>query len=99
MPAQLEMTMRKILTLAILTLAAVSLLPDETYASGPSYKGTGSKSSSSYVSGYRRSNGTYVPAHYRSTADRSFHNNWSTKPNTNPYTGSRGTRITPPSHR
>ena len=99
MPAQLEMTMRKILTLAILTLAAVSLLPDEMYASGPSYKGTGSKPSSSYVSSYRRSNGTYVPAHHRSTADHSFHNNWSTKPNSNPYTGSRGTRITPPNHR
>ena len=91
--------MRKFLNLACLALAVFSTLPDESYASGPSYKGSGSKPSSSYVSGYRRSNGTYVPGHYRSTADRSFHNNWSTKPNSNPYTGKRGTRITPPRSR
>jgi hypothetical protein len=99
MPTLLEITMRKFLTLVVLTLAAVSLLPDQVYASGPSYKVTGSKPSSNYVSGYRRSNGTYVKPHYRTTADRSFHNNWSTKPNSNPYTGKRGTRIAQPSYR
>ena len=88
--------MRKFLTVAILALAAVSLLSDQVFASGPSYKVIKSKPSSNYVSGYKRSNGTYVPSHYRSTADRSFQNNWSTKPNSNPYTGKRGTRITPP---
>lgn len=91
------MTMQKFLALACFALAAVSLPSNEVHASSPSYKVIKSKPSSNYVSGYRRSNGTHVPSHYRSTADRSFHNNWSTKPNTNPYTGSRGTRITPPS--
>jgi len=48
-----------------------------------------------YVRGHLRSNGTYVPPHYRSNADSSFHNNWSTHPNINPYTGQIGTRRTP----
>ncbi len=48
-----------------------------------------------YVRGYTRSNGTYVQPHYRSNPDGNFHNNWSTYPNVNPYTGSIGTRHTP----
>jgi hypothetical protein len=48
-----------------------------------------------YVRGYFRSNGTYVQPHYRSNPDGNFYNNWSTKPNVNPYTGYTGTRITP----
>lgn len=45
-----------------------------------------------YVSGYYRSNGTYVQPHYRSNPDRSVYNNWSYQGNVNPYTGSVGTR-------
>jgi len=45
-----------------------------------------------YVRGYTRSNGTYVMPHYRSNPDGNFHNNWSTYPNANPYTGKIGTR-------
>lgn len=47
------------------------------------------------VRGYYRSNGTYVKPHYRSNPDGNFYNNWSTYPNSNPYTGVRGTRRTP----
>jgi len=47
------------------------------------------------VRGYFRSNGTYVRPHYRSNPDGNFWNNWSTYPNINPYTGSRGTKRTP----
>ena len=52
-----------------------------------------------YVSGYFRSNGTYVAPHYRSSANSNFYDNYSTKPNVNPYTGKTGTRVTPPSYR
>ena len=45
-----------------------------------------------YVSGYTRSNGTYVQGHMRSDADSSFGNNYSTKGNINPYTGQAGTK-------
>lgn len=48
-----------------------------------------------YVKGYFRSNGTYVQPHYRSNPDGNFYNNWSTYPNTNPYTGKVGTKLTP----
>ncbi len=45
-----------------------------------------------YVHEYYRKDGTYVAPHYRSSPDRSYNNNWSTSPNTNPYTGRQGTR-------
>ncbi len=45
-----------------------------------------------YVRGHYRSNGSYVQPHYRSYQDNSFNNNWSTRGNYNPYTGSRGYR-------
>ena len=48
-----------------------------------------------YVSPYFKSNGTYVGGHHRSKADSNFYNNYSTKGNINPFTGSRGTRISP----
>ena len=46
-----------------------------------------------YVNGYYRSDGTYVQGHYRSTPNKTKADNWSTKPNTNPYTGNRGTQV------
>lgn len=48
------------------------------------------------VSGYGRANGTYVGPHFRSAPDGNFYNNWSTRGNTNPYTGVAGTRTAPP---
>src|SRR5262245_49925369 len=50
-----------------------------------------------HVRGYFRRDGTYVRPHYRSNPDGNFWNNWSTYGNVNPYTGERGTRLTPPS--
>jgi len=49
-----------------------------------------------HVEGYTRKDGTYVAPHYRSAPDGSFENNWSTKGNTNPYTGEAGTKVSPP---
>jgi len=43
------------------------------------------------VDGHIRKDGTYVPPHYRTAPDSSRHNNWSSKPNVNPFTGERGT--------
>jgi hypothetical protein len=44
-----------------------------------------------YVRGYTRSDGTYVQPHYRSDPDGDPFNNYSSRGNTNPYTGQRGT--------
>jgi len=43
-----------------------------------------------WVNGYSRKNGTYVPGYYRSAPDSNPWNNYSTKGNTNPYTGKPG---------
>ena len=44
-----------------------------------------------YVRGHTRSDGTYVPPHYRTNPNSSSFDNYSTRGNTNPYTGERGT--------
>lgn len=49
-----------------------------------------------HVRGYTRRDGTYVQPHYRSSPDSTPYNNWSTRGNVNPYTGSGGTVTVPP---
>lgn len=44
-----------------------------------------------YVSGYTKSNGTYVAGHYRTAPNTTKNDNFSTYPNVNPYTGKQGT--------
>ena len=46
---------------------------------------------STYVNGYYKSNGTYVEGYYRTTPNNTINDNYSTYPNTNPYTGNQGT--------
>lgn len=43
-----------------------------------------------YVKGYTTKNGTYVSGHYRSNANYTMMDNYSTRGNYNPYTGSKG---------
>ncbi len=50
-------------------------------------------SSSRYQNGYvRRSTGTYVEGHYKTTPNHTNRDNYSTKNNYNTYTGSKGSR-------
>lgn len=42
------------------------------------------------VGGYYRGSGTYVQSYYKSTPDSTRWNNYSTRGNYNPYTGSKG---------
>ncbi|WP_179349774.1 SH3 domain-containing protein [Winogradskyella pacifica] len=54
------------------------------------------------VNGYYRSDGTYVKSHYRTNKNNTNRDNYSTKPNINPWTGKKGyiipdTRINYPS--
>ena len=48
--------------------------------------------SDQYVSPYVRSDGTYVEGHMRSSPNNSTFDNYSSRGNTNPYTGERGSR-------
>lgn len=45
-----------------------------------------------YVSGYTRSNGTYVSGHYQTNANGTRNDNYSTRGNINPHTGVPGTK-------
>ncbi|PMZ92601.1 hypothetical protein C1X61_01595 [Pseudomonas sp. FW215-T2] len=90
--------MRKVLFLA--AVAAAVALSGNVYARGSSYGGNSSyKSSYSYgsrsdhtISGYTRSNGTYVRPSHATNPDATRNNNYSTKGNLNPYTGKYGTK-------
>jgi len=44
------------------------------------------------VRGYNRADGTYVAPHTRTAPNSTTTDNWSTRPNVNPYTGKEGTR-------
>ena len=49
-------------------------------------------SAQTYVQGYTTKSGTYVAPHYRSSPNSTTTDNWSVKPNVNPYTGQPGTK-------
>ena len=50
------------------------------------------KPGSHSVKGHVTKHGTYVAPHHATNRDRTKLNNWSTKGNTNPYTGKKGTK-------
>jgi hypothetical protein len=54
--------------------------------------GTGSNPNSHYVSPHTNSNGTYVPGHHATNPNNTQLDNFGTRGNVNPYTGSIGTR-------
>ena len=89
--------MRKLLTAAMLSvIGSVLCVSHPVHAKGSRSGSSGSKSYSSSpqqhsVSGYTRSNGTYVQPHSRSNPDGARNNNWTTQGNTNPHTGKDGT--------
>ncbi len=51
-----------------------------------------SASAQTHVQGHWRKDGTYVQPHVRSNPNGTRLDNWSTRPNINPYTGRQGTR-------
>lgn len=52
----------------------------------------GFSQSQTYVPGYTKADGTYVQGYWKTAPNTTNHDNWSTKPNTNPGTGTEGTR-------
>lgn len=63
-----------------------------TSSNSSSMFSTGSNPSSIHVNSYTRSNGTYVQGHNRSVQNSTNHDNYSTIGNTNPFTGTTGSR-------
>jgi hypothetical protein len=74
--------------LFIMALAFVGLADA---ASAQDY-GTGSNPENHYVNGYERGNGTYVPPHYQTNPNGSTYDNYETRGNYDPYTGTTGGR-------
>lgn len=78
-----------------LVLVLISLcLINPTFAkksSSGGYKSNGS-SKTTNVHGYTKKNGTYVAPHKRTTPNHTQRDNWTSKPNQNPYTGKDGTK-------
>jgi hypothetical protein len=77
---------------ALAALAIFAFHPSTVLATGHGGSHSGSNSSTVHVSGHTTKNGTYVQPHYRTAPDHTKLNNWSTKGNTNPYTGKVGTK-------
>ena len=63
-----------------------------------SLTGSAFAQNTTFVPGYIRKNGTYVQPHYRTLPNSTKIDNFSTKPNVNPYTGKTGTVIIPNSY-
>ena len=72
--------MNKALLLAAL-VALLSIQPTDAAAKGSHAK-----------SGYVKKDGTYVAPSRATNPDKTKHNNYSSKGNTNPYTGKQGTK-------
>ena len=84
-----------IIALALVVSSSASIGKGGSHSGAPA-PGTGSKSSSTHVNGYVKKDGTYVAPHDKSTPDKKFENNWTTKGNDNPATGASGSRVIEP---
>ncbi len=86
--------MRKILctlTMAI-AIASSAFAQNYGYAYSSSSSITSTPTGSTYQNGYYRSDGTYVQGHYKTRSNNTNHDNYSTYGNSNPYTGTSGSR-------
>lgn len=63
----------------------------QSYPTTPSY-GYGVNPNSTYQNGYVKDNGTYVQGHFKTQSNSTNLDNYSTRPNVNPYNGNSGTR-------
>lgn len=77
---------RKISSLALLLLLGIA--PTTLLAKKSDNNPSGSHS----VNGYVKKDGTYVQPHRATNPNQTQRDNWSSKPNVNPYTGKKGTK-------
>ena len=86
----------------VIVVSVVLAFSAEVEARGDGFRGHsigpgfGSNPRSHAVRPYIRRDGRSVAAHWRSSPNREWRDNWLTKPNVNPYTGRDGSRINPP---
>lgn len=83
--------MIKTIFTSILLLALVNTPVLAKKNSSGGFKSHGSSNTTS-VGGYTKKNGTYVAPHKRTVPNHTQRDNWTSKPNQNPYTGKDGTK-------
>ena len=72
--------MKKILTICLIALFALTTLSLPSAVDARTIR----------IRSYVKKSGKYVPSHYRTSANHSRFDNWSTKGNRNPFTGKKG---------
>ncbi|MSQ29083.1 MAG: hypothetical protein EXR68_01120 [Dehalococcoidia bacterium] len=72
--------------------AAIILVSGAWTLAFPSAEACCSRTPSTKVGGYTRSNGTYVQPYYRTPSNYTQRDNYSSRGNTGPFTGSAGTK-------
>lgn len=77
------------LVISVMVTLSTSALAKESSSDGYKSKGL---SKSNNVRGYTKKDGTYVPPHNRTNPNNTQRDNWTSKPNQNPYTGKDGTK-------
>jgi hypothetical protein len=74
------------------SLFALAVIAIMVSASQVAFAKGGTSGGSHSVRGHTTKNGTYVPPHRATNPNGTKSDNWSTKGNTNPYTGKQGTK-------
>jgi hypothetical protein len=81
-----------LLACAFLAIGATTTHAQHGHHGGGSHKASASRSQHEvHVRATTRKDGTFVPAHERTSPNSTNRDNWSTKGNVNPYTGKPGT--------
>ena len=70
----------------------VCLIPILSLPNAYAKKNSNSLGGSHSVNGYVKKNGTYVQPHHATNPNQTQKDNWSSKPNVNPYNGKPGTK-------
>ena len=83
--------MKRILTATYIVFSLIGVTQAGRRSSGYSY-GTGSNLSTSSNKGYIKKSGNYVQPHFKSKPNKTELDNWSTRGNSNPWTGKEGTK-------
>ena len=76
----------------MIAVMVLALLMSMSHYAEASARGESSGGGGSSVKGHTKKDGTFVAPHQRSNPNGSKTDNWSTKGNTNPYTGRPGTK-------
>ena len=78
-------------SLFLLAWLVVLLVSPIVHSKSP-YAGNKGNPSTTTVHGYTKKDGTYVAPYQRTAPNETQRDNWSSKPNVNPYTGKEGTK-------